>query len=568
MGLRVEPPDVNVSGSDFTVAGEAIHFGLAAIKNVGATAIESIVRTRAGGRPLRQPRRLLRARRSAAGQPAGARVPDQGGRVRLAAEHARRPARRAGPGDGQRPAPAARPRRGAGLPLRRPGRRRRQAGREPRRGGGPASRSGRRRRCWPTRRRCWASTSRAIRSSSYREMARRIGALSAADLAARSIGARVLLLGQVSAFSESTPPRAATAWRSPRSSWWTAALPLTIFPEPYRSCAGALRHKGPVIVRGRTDDSDKGRVVLAEEIKPLEDAMGNLAPVGNGHGNGNGAGNGGASAHACRIRVSAAAESAERAARLGEGGLPRARGPHAAVPPRAPCRSRRSCCGSRSCAVDPAPDLVAKVEGLLGAGQYTRGVCRTSLSSRSRSSSSRTASRSCAPPEEPLEARDEIAKLEERLGAASSSASTAGLTAWQRAQIARHPKRPHTLDLINLLLEDWVELHGDRVFGDDKAIVGGLARFDGEPVVRDRPPEGPRHAREHRAQLRHAAPRGLSQGAPADAARGEVRQAHHHLHRHARRLSRARRRGARPGRGDRAQPAGDGGPRRPRSSAW
>src|SRR5258705_9618934 len=46
MGLRVEPPDVNVSRADFTVAGEAIHFGLAAIKNVGATAIESIVRTR------------------------------------------------------------------------------------------------------------------------------------------------------------------------------------------------------------------------------------------------------------------------------------------------------------------------------------------------------------------------------------------------------------------------------------------------------------------------------------------------------------------------------------------
>src|SRR6266481_2967050 len=58
-----------------------------------------------------------------------------------------------------------------------------------------------------------------------------------------------------------------------------------------------------------------------------------------------------------------------------------------------------------------------------------------------------------------------------------------GLTAWQRTQIARHPKRPHTLDLVNRLLEDWVELHGDRVFGDDKAIVGGLARFDGEPVV-------------------------------------------------------------------------------------
>jgi acetyl-CoA carboxylase carboxyl transferase subunit alpha len=84
--------------------------------------------------------------------------------------------------------------------------------------------------------------------------------------------------------------------------------------------------------------------------------------------------------------------------------------------------------------------------------------------------------------EDPLSARDEIAKLEERL-ARLQQRIYSGLTAWQRTQIARHPKRPHTLDLVNLLLEDWVELHGDRVFGDDKAIVGGLASFDGEPVV-------------------------------------------------------------------------------------
>jgi acetyl-CoA carboxylase carboxyl transferase subunit alpha len=84
--------------------------------------------------------------------------------------------------------------------------------------------------------------------------------------------------------------------------------------------------------------------------------------------------------------------------------------------------------------------------------------------------------------EEPLAARDEIAKLEERL-ARQQQRVYSGLNAWQRAQIARHPKRPHTLDLVKLLLDDWVELHGDRVFGDDKAIVGGLATFDGEPVV-------------------------------------------------------------------------------------
>jgi acetyl-CoA carboxylase carboxyl transferase subunit alpha len=84
--------------------------------------------------------------------------------------------------------------------------------------------------------------------------------------------------------------------------------------------------------------------------------------------------------------------------------------------------------------------------------------------------------------EDSVAARDEIAKLEERL-ARQQQRVYSNLTAWQRTQIARHPKRPHTLDLVNLLLEDWVELHGDRVFGDDKAIVGGLALFEGEAVV-------------------------------------------------------------------------------------
>src|SRR5580765_2418989 len=84
--------------------------------------------------------------------------------------------------------------------------------------------------------------------------------------------------------------------------------------------------------------------------------------------------------------------------------------------------------------------------------------------------------------EGPRGSREEIARLEDRLGRLQQKIY-GGLTAWQRAQIARHPKRPHTLDFVGLLLEDWVELHGDRVYGDDKAIVGGLARFDGAPVV-------------------------------------------------------------------------------------
>ena len=84
--------------------------------------------------------------------------------------------------------------------------------------------------------------------------------------------------------------------------------------------------------------------------------------------------------------------------------------------------------------------------------------------------------------EESESVRSEIARLEGRLGKLQQKIY-GNLTAWQRAQVARHPKRPHALDLYQLLLEDFVELHGDRMFGDDKAIVGGLARFEGEPVV-------------------------------------------------------------------------------------
>src|SRR5437879_5552822 len=57
------------------------------------------------------------------------------------------------------------------------------------------------------------------------------------------------------------------------------------------------------------------------------------------------------------------------------------------------------------------------------------------------------------------------------------------LTAWQRVQIARHPDRPHTLDYIQRLCSDFVELHGDRLFGDDAAIIGGLATFEGQSVM-------------------------------------------------------------------------------------
>jgi len=58
-----------------------------------------------------------------------------------------------------------------------------------------------------------------------------------------------------------------------------------------------------------------------------------------------------------------------------------------------------------------------------------------------------------------------------------------GLSIWQKVQVARHPHRPHFSDYIENIFTDFDELHGDRLFGDDQAIIGGLAKFKGSPVV-------------------------------------------------------------------------------------
>ena len=76
----------------------------------------------------------------------------------------------------------------------------------------------------------------------------------------------------------------------------------------------------------------------------------------------------------------------------------------------------------------------------------------------------------------------QAAQLEERLRRLQRKVF-ARLSAWERVQLARHPRRPYTLDLIGLLTQEFLELHGDRLFGDDPAIVGGLARLGTRPVV-------------------------------------------------------------------------------------
>jgi acetyl-CoA carboxylase carboxyl transferase subunit alpha len=78
--------------------------------------------------------------------------------------------------------------------------------------------------------------------------------------------------------------------------------------------------------------------------------------------------------------------------------------------------------------------------------------------------------------------QDEISKLRAKSRQLTHSIFSS-LTPWQITQIARHPRRPYTLDYLGLVTSEFTELHGDRMYGDDPAIVGGLARIDGRSVM-------------------------------------------------------------------------------------
>jgi acetyl-CoA carboxylase carboxyl transferase subunit alpha len=77
---------------------------------------------------------------------------------------------------------------------------------------------------------------------------------------------------------------------------------------------------------------------------------------------------------------------------------------------------------------------------------------------------------------------EEIAKLEEKSRKLTEQVFS-NLSAWQISQLSRHPQRLYTLDYVDLIFQDFKELHGDRTFADDPAIVGGIAKLDGVPVM-------------------------------------------------------------------------------------
>ena len=84
--------------------------------------------------------------------------------------------------------------------------------------------------------------------------------------------------------------------------------------------------------------------------------------------------------------------------------------------------------------------------------------------------------------EQGVDKREEIRRLERRRDELWEQIKR-GLTAWDKVQLARHPQRPYTLDYISRICEDFIELHGDRCYGEDPAIVGGLAKIEGRGCV-------------------------------------------------------------------------------------
>lgn len=84
--------------------------------------------------------------------------------------------------------------------------------------------------------------------------------------------------------------------------------------------------------------------------------------------------------------------------------------------------------------------------------------------------------------EQDIDVSHEISRMKDKIGQTRDDIY-ANLSAWQKVQVARHPDRPYTMDYINAMTSDFVEIHGDRIHRDDRAIIGGFAKIDGRKVM-------------------------------------------------------------------------------------
>jgi DNA-directed DNA polymerase III PolC len=357
MGLHVQPPDVNVSQVRFSVAGDTIRFGLAAIKNVGEAAMESILKTRAGDGTFttlndfcaRVDLRLVNRRviesliKAGAFDTLGLPRAHLLAQCDLALEAGQRQQRDRAEGQGSffdllpPAAPVA------------------TRTSEPTVAVVPE---------WDDDQRLayekevlgfYVSGHPLAR---FEGVADSLGVTSTAELAARSHGARVTLFGHVAVFKE-TATKSGNRMAFLTLEDMAGTVEVTVFPEPYKAAAPYLRGRDPVIVRGRVDDGDKGRVVLAEEVRLLEQSLAGGA----------GRPRNGGEATACRVRVPGGDDSGERIAALRRlceehpGGVPVF--VHVLLP------TTEVVVRARGVSVEANPDLVARLEELLGAGAAT-----------------------------------------------------------------------------------------------------------------------------------------------------------------------------------------------------
>jgi DNA polymerase-3 subunit alpha len=353
MGLRVQPPDVNVSQVRFSVAGDTIRFGLAAIKNVGEAAMESILRTRAADGAFktledfcaRVDLRLVNRRviesliKAGAFDALGLPRAHLLAQCDLALESGQRQQRDRAEGQASffdlLPAPAPAPRTA-----------------EPAAAVVPE---------WDDDQRLayekevlgfYVSGHPLAR---FEGVAESLGVTSSAELVNRSHGARVTLFGHVAALKE-TATKSGNRMAFLTLEDMAGTVEVTVFPEPYKAAAPYLRAREPVVVRGRVDDGDKGRVVLAEDVRLLEQSLAA----------GGGRPRNGGEPSACRVRVRAGEDSAERLAALRRlceehpGGVPVFL--HVLLP------TTEVVIRARGVSVDAGRDLVARLEELLGPG--------------------------------------------------------------------------------------------------------------------------------------------------------------------------------------------------------
>ncbi len=358
MGLAVKPPDVNASGVQFTVDRDTIRFGLAAIKNVGEAAMESILKTRAADGTFasledfcaRVDLRLVNRRVAESLIKAGAMDSLALTRAHLLAhldaalEAGQRVQRDRADGQVSLFGETA---------------------------GGPAA-IGRPTSAPATVMPEWDDEQRLAYEKEvlgfyisghplarYRDLVESMGVTPTSELPGKGAGAKVALIGHVVALKE-IPTKSGNRMAFATIEDMDGTVEVTVFPEPFKACAPFLRSREPLIVRGRIDDGDKGIVVLAEDVKLLDQTLAVAGKVVSGQG---------APVtsvpNACRVRVPVRDDVGTTLAEVKRLCLARPGGVplfvHVLVGP------VEVVVRSRACSVDGGRELLDALTGLLGA---------------------------------------------------------------------------------------------------------------------------------------------------------------------------------------------------------